>query len=102
MGQQTVPATVVSAILGFFLFYLLLFLLFTLAMTFYLPDLQSASSAVIACMSNVGPGFNLVGPTRNFAAIGDGGIVLLTFCMLLGRLELFTVLVLFSPRFWRK
>jgi len=102
MGPQTVPATVVSAILGFFLFYLLLFLLCTLIMTLFLPDLTSAASAVIACISNVGPGFNLVGPTRNFAAIADGGKILLTFCMLLGRLELFTVLVLFSPRFWRK
>ncbi len=102
MGHQSVPAPIVASIAAFFLCYLLLYILFTVLMTLFLPDLVSAASAVVACMSNVGPGFNLVGPARNFAEVALGGKVLLSACMVLGRLELFTVLVLFSPRFWKR
>jgi trk system potassium uptake protein TrkH len=71
-------------------------------MTLYLPDFASASSAAISCLGNVGPGFSSIGPTQNYAFIADSGKLLLAFCMLLGRLELFTVLVLFTPGFWKR
>jgi trk system potassium uptake protein TrkH len=102
LDRHPVPPPIVSGITAFMFCYLLLILLFSLLMTLYLPDFMSATSAAISCLSNVGPGFAAIGPTRNYAAIADGGKLLLSFCMLLGRLELFTVLVLFAPSFWKK
>jgi trk system potassium uptake protein TrkH len=102
LDRHPVPPSIVSGITAFTFCYLLLIGLFTLCMTFYFPDLASAGSAAVSCLSNVGPGFAEIGPTRNYAAIADGGKLLLSFCMLLGRLELFTVLVLFTPSFWKK
>lgn len=102
LDRFPVPATIVSGITAFMFCYLLLITLFTLLMTFYLPDFASAASAAISCLGNVGPGFAAVGPTQNYAAIADSGKLLLAFCMLLGRLELFTVLVLFTPGLWKR
>ncbi|MGA0334253.1 MAG: potassium transporter TrkG, partial [Kiritimatiellia bacterium] len=102
LDRQSVPANIVSGITAFALGYLLLFILFTLIMCVYLPDLSSAASAAISCLSNVGPGFAELGPTRNYAGIADSGKLILAFCMLLGRLELFTILVMFSPGFWKR
>lgn len=102
MGQQTVQSNIVSGISAFYLCFFMLFIVFTLLMALLTPDLQTAASSVIACMGNVGPGFSAVGPTANFASIPWPGKILLSFAMLLGRLELFTVLVLFSPGFWKK
>ena len=65
-------------------------------------DLTSAGAAVIATLSNIGPGLGSVGPVDNFAHVSAFGKIVLTLCMLMGRLELFTVLVLFFPSFWRK
>ena len=56
----------------------------------------------MACLGNVGPGFSKVGPLLNYAAIPDAGKAILTLLMLVGRLELYTVLALFMPAFWRK
>ena len=64
-------------------------------------DLISAVSAVAATLGNIGPGLGLVGPALNYALIPAPGKVLLTGLMLLGRLELFTVLVIMSRTFWR-
>jgi len=65
-------------------------------------DLVSATTSVIATLSNIGPGLGSVGPVDNFAHVPDFGKGVLTCCMLLGRLELFTVLVLLFPSFWKK
>ncbi|MDF3129524.1 potassium transporter TrkG [Kiritimatiellaeota bacterium B1221] len=102
LDRQSVSGNIVSGIMAFAFCYFMLIVLFTLVMTFYLPDLTSAYSAAITCLSNVGPGFSVIGPTQNFASIDDMGKLLLSFCMLLGRLELFTILVLFSPGFWKR
>ncbi|HSP25620.1 MAG TPA: potassium transporter TrkG, partial [Saliniramus sp.] len=70
-------------------------------MAFDLDFLTSASAAVSA-LSNVGPGLGpIIGPAGNFSTLPDPGKWILSFAMLLGRLELFTVLILFMPRFWR-
>ena len=102
LDRMPVSPQIVSGITAFTFCYLLLIAIFTLCMTQYLPDFGSAASAAISCLSNVGPGFAAVGPTQNYAAIAPFGKILLSFCMLLGRLELFTVLVLFTPSFWKK
>jgi trk system potassium uptake protein TrkH len=65
-------------------------------------DLVTAFSAVVACINNTGPGLGAVGPSTNYAGLSDFQSWLLVCAMLLGRLELLTVLVLFTPAFWRK
>jgi trk system potassium uptake protein TrkH len=65
-------------------------------------DIVTASSAVVSAMSNVGPALGDVGPTDNYAALPSTGKWILTFCMLIGRLEIYTVIILFVPHFWKK
>ena len=71
-------------------------------MTFFTPDLETAATSVIATLANVGPGLSGVGATQNYASIPLAGQAFLTFLMLLGRLELYTVLILFLPSFWKR
>ena len=61
-----------------------------------------AFSAIVACINNTGPGLNQVGPTSNYGVLNDFEIWVCTFAMLIGRLELFSVLVLLTPEFWRR
>ena len=65
-------------------------------------DLITSFSAAAACMGNVGPAFGSVGPLFNYGIIPDAGKLVLSFLMLLGRLEIFPLLVLFYPQFWKK
>jgi len=65
-------------------------------------DIPSAIGAVAATLGGVGPGIGLVGPAQNYAFIPAFGKITLIICMLLGRLEIFTVLILFVPEFWKK
>ena len=65
-------------------------------------DLVTASTSVIATLGNIGPGLERVGAVENFAFIPATGKYFLSFCMILGRLELFTVFVLFVPDFWKR
>jgi trk system potassium uptake protein TrkH len=74
----------------------------TMLMLFTGLDIVSSFSAVVATVNNIGPGLGLVGPSINFGVGNDVQIWVLTFAMLLGRLELLTVLVLFTGHFWRK
>jgi trk system potassium uptake protein TrkH len=70
-------------------------------MSFWTSDIYSAFSAVATTLGNIGPGFGEVGPMENFYHLPDLAKWFLAFLMMLGRLELFTVLVLFSPSFWK-
>jgi trk system potassium uptake protein TrkH len=65
-------------------------------------DLVSALASVAASIGNIGPGLALVGPSNNYLAIPLVGKWILIFCMLLGRLEVYTVVVLLMPEYWRK
>ena len=65
-------------------------------------DLVTSLGAVATCLGNVGPGFGKLGPLDNFAAIPSITKWILSFLMLIGRLELFTILILFTGYFWRK
>jgi trk system potassium uptake protein TrkH len=102
LGNRPVDRDVMQAILGFFALYIGIFVVASFLMAAAGMDLISAGAAVIATLSNIGPGLGSVGPTDNFGHIAPFGKGVLMFCMLLGRLELFTVLVLFFPTFWRK
>ena len=65
-------------------------------------DVTTAFTAIVACVNNTGPGLNQVGPASNFGVLSDFQTWVCTFAMLIGRLELFSVLVLLTPDFWRK
>jgi trk system potassium uptake protein TrkH len=77
-------------------------MLFTVALSFFDLDFITALSAVAQAQANVGPGLGpIVGPAGNFSSLPDGAKILLSIAMLLGRLEFFTILVIFSRDFWR-
>ncbi|MBW2477703.1 MAG: TrkH family potassium uptake protein [Deltaproteobacteria bacterium] len=102
LADRPVDKEVMQSILGFFALYMGVFVAASLIMAGTGMDLTSAGAAVIATLGNIGPGLGSVGPTDNFADVPAIGKIVLTLCMLLGRLELFTVLVLVFPTFWRK
>ena len=102
LGDRPVDKDVMQSILGFFALYLGVFVAASFVMAATGMDLDSAGGSVIATLSNIGPGLGSVGPVDNFAHVPATGKLVLAFCMLLGRLELFTVLVLVFPSFWRK
>jgi trk system potassium uptake protein TrkH len=102
LGRVPVDKDAVANISAFFVIFVLIFAIGTMIMTFYTPDLETAASSVVATLGNIGPGLSAVGATQNYAAIPEEGKIVLTLLMLLGRLELYTVLVLFFPGFWKK
>lgn len=99
---KTVPQQVVNNVLAFIILYLLIFITSSVVMTGMGLDMESAMGAVAATLGNIGPGLGSVGPVENFSQIPAVGKWLLSLLMLLGRLELFTVLVVFAPAFWKK
>jgi trk system potassium uptake protein TrkH len=102
LGGRPVPAEVLSSIWGFFLLFLGVFIVAALLMASLGLDMISSFASVAASIGNIGPGLGLVGPTQNYVAIPLIGKWVLIFCMLLGRLEIYTVLVLLMPEYWRK
>jgi trk system potassium uptake protein TrkH len=102
LGDRPVDRDVMQAILGFFALFIGTFVAASLLLSLAGMDLVSAGAAAIATLGNIGPGLGSVGPTDHYAHVSAFGKIILTGCMLLGRLELFTVLVLFFPSFWRR
>ncbi len=102
LGNRPVDKEVLQSILGFFALFIGIFVIGSLLMAASGMDVVSASAAVVACLANIGPGLGTVGPVDNFAHVPAFGKSVLIVCMLMGRLEVFTVLVLFFPSFWRK
>ena len=100
IGEKTVNSRVVEAVWGFFALYVASFTVMYLALASTGLDLMTAFSAVAASINNLGPGLAGVGP--HYADMHDPGKWILCFAMLLGRLEIFTLLVLLTPAFWRK
>ncbi|MBU1169591.1 MAG: TrkH family potassium uptake protein [Proteobacteria bacterium] len=102
MAGKTVPEDVMKSIMGFLALYMGLYVICSIALAGLGVDLVTSLTAVASCIGNVGPGFGMVGPTENFAMIPKAGKWLLIWCMLLGRLEIYTVVILLVPEFWRK
>jgi trk system potassium uptake protein TrkH len=101
-GDIPVPQTIMRSIWGFFFLYVGIYVAATLLMSFIGLDVISAISSVATCLGNVGPGLGTVGPMDNFSGVPLVGKWVLIVCMLLGRLEIYTLLVLLVPGFWRK
>lgn len=102
-NRKPIPEAVSEAVMGFFFLYILCFGLVAMALAAMGLDTVTALSGSATAISNVGPGLGaIIGPAGNFDPLPDAAKWLLCFAMLLGRLELFTVLVLITPAFWRK
>lgn len=102
MGGKPVPGHILNSIWGFFILYIGLFVVATLIMASLGLDFVSAFASVAASIGNIGPGLGIVGPVQNYLSIPAAGKWILIFCMLLGRLEIYTVIVLLVPEYWRK
>lgn len=102
LGDKIIGDEVLRKIFGFVLLYLLLFFIGAIVMTFFQLDIVSAIAASAACLNNIGPGLGLVGPTDNYHHIHSLGKWVLAMLMLMGRLEVYTVVILFSRSFWRR
>jgi trk system potassium uptake protein TrkH len=101
-GGSVVPDDVTLRILAFFLLYMSVFFVVSLCLAAMGLDFETALGASIASLSNIGPGLGGVGPVSTFAGVPELGKLLLSANMLLGRLELYTVLVLLTPAFWKR
>lgn len=99
---RAVPRDIIHMIMAFFLFYILIFFAGTFSMTLLGLNFDTAIGATIASLGNIGPGIGAVGPVDNYSALPDAAKWITSFLMLLGRLEIFTVIILFSPSFWKK
>jgi trk system potassium uptake protein TrkH len=97
-----VSQDIISEVLAFFVLYITIFVAASVLMTLVGLDILSAAGSVAATLGNVGPGIGSVGPFDNYGHIPTLGKWILTACMLIGRLEIFTVFVLFSSAFWKK
>jgi trk system potassium uptake protein TrkH len=109
MNNRRVPGGVMAGVLGFFFAFVGLMFMIALAVAVLEPGidgsgdgLATAVSASVATLCNIGPGLGAVGPTGNYAWMTASTKLVLSFAMIMGRLELFTVIVLFQPRFWRR
>ena len=102
IGDTAVPREIVSNVVGFFITFILLFIVGVLVMSALGLDMATSFGSVAATINNIGPGLGAVGPTDHYAHIPLLGKWVLSFLMLVGRLEVFTVIILFSPSFWRK
>jgi trk system potassium uptake protein TrkH len=99
---EALDDSIVSSITGYFVLWILVFLGGTVFLAGYGIDLESAATAVLATLNNIGPGLNAVGPSLNFAELPDLVKIVLTVFMILGRLEFYAVVCLFVPGFWRR
>lgn len=101
-GTESVPDNILFAVLAFGFMYMVILVSLTLVLAFTGLDIVTAFSAVVACVNNTGPGLNQVGPATTYAVLTDFQTWVCTIGMLLGRLEIFTLLVVLTPAFWRK
>ncbi|MDR1888235.1 MAG: TrkH family potassium uptake protein [Zoogloeaceae bacterium] len=102
LGGHSVPQNMLFAVLAFSFIYMVSLVTLTLILSFSGLEIITAFSAAVASLNNTGPGLGQVGPAGNFSTLNDVQLWVCTFAMLLGRLEIFTLLVVLTPAFWRK
>lgn len=102
VGQQAVPNKIIYAVLAFLFIYVASIVMLSFVLLASGLDVFTAFTAVVAMLNNTGPGLGQVGPASTYAILNDFQIWVCSFAMLLGRLEFFTLLVVFTPVFWRK
>lgn len=102
INGETVEKSTLRSTLVFFFVYIIIILISILFVSLENFDTETTVTSVIACVSNIGPGLSLVGPSGNFASFSAFSKLVLSACMLFGRLEIFPLLMLFSPYTWRR
>ena len=102
IGGHVVPNNIVFSVLGFIFLYFMTVVTLTFLLLISGMDFISAFTAVLACVNNFGPGLGTVGPASNYAGLTDFQTWVCTVGMLVGRLEIITVLIIFTPRFWQR
>ncbi|MEQ1674457.1 MAG: potassium transporter TrkG, partial [Candidatus Nitrotoga sp.] len=102
IGGLVIPNNIVYAVLGFIFLYFMSIATLTFAMLLTGLDFISAFSAILASVNNVGPGLGIIGPASNYSVLTDIQTWLCTIGMLVGRLEIITLLIIFTPGFWRR
>ena len=102
IGGEVVPGNILFAVLAFGFVYMVSIVSMTLLLSISGLEIVTAFSAIVASINNTGPGLNQVGPATTFAVLSDFQTWVCSFAMLLGRLEIFTLLVVLTPAFWRK
>ncbi|AEH61449.1 cation transporter [Methanosalsum zhilinae DSM 4017] len=100
-NEATVTENVIQSIMAFIVIYFLIFVIGSILMALMGLDILSAISASVATLGNVGPGLGMVGPMEGYGSVPSAGKLILTLNMWIGRLEIFTVLVLLTPEFWK-
>ncbi|MBU4502918.1 MAG: TrkH family potassium uptake protein, partial [Nanoarchaeota archaeon] len=99
--KEAIPQDTIRKIIGFFVVYLMIFFSGSLIMSFFNLDFISAITATAATLGNVGPGLGMVGATEPYTFLPSLAKLILCFFMLLGRLEIFTLFIIFTPAFWK-
>lgn len=102
LNKKVISNETNRSVLTFIAVYFLVFLVGSLSLVLLGIDGETASSSVATCMAGIGPGIGTVGPVSNFAHLPDLGKIILSFLMLVGRLEIYTIIVLFSGSFWSR
>lgn len=102
LGGKILSPGTINGVWALSFLYMLVFVLASLAVSLLGADILTAVSAGATTLGNTGPGLAEVGPRDNFAHLHAASKWILTFCMLCGRLEIYTLLILFVPEFWRK
>lgn len=102
IGDMVVSSNIVTSVTGFIFLYFMCIVILVFALLLSGLDFVTAFTAIIACFNNAGPGLNLVGPATNYAVLSDFQTNVCTFAMLLGRVQIFSIVILFVPEFWRK
>ncbi|MBM3147380.1 MAG: TrkH family potassium uptake protein [Actinobacteria bacterium] len=102
LGDRPIPSDVLQGVAGYVVLFLLIYAVAVLTVASFGLDLETAISSVAATLGNVGPGLGEVGPLDTFQPLPGAVKVILTICMLLGRLEIYALLLLFTPAYWRR
>lgn len=102
IGDMVVSSNIVTSVTGFIFLYFMCIVILVFTLLLSGLDFITAFTAIIACFNNAGPGLNQVGPATNYASLSDFQTGVCTFAMLLGRVQIFSIVILFVPDFWKK
>jgi trk system potassium uptake protein TrkH len=102
IGGRVVPDNIVFSVLSFIFLYFMSVVILTFALVISGLDFVSAFSGIIGCINNAGPGLGILGPASNYGILSDFQTWICTLAMLIGRLEIVTVLIIFTPHFWQR
>jgi trk system potassium uptake protein len=102
IGDNVIGTNIVNSVTGFIFLYFACVVVLVFVLLFSGLDFITAFSAIIACFNNAGPGLNQVGPATNYGSLSDFQTAVCTFAMLLGRVQIFSIVILFVPEFWRR